>query len=291
VRILVALKWVPLRPEVDPLTGAAAFDARFSGASPADNSALEWALRLAGATGGSVAVATVGPPGADAVLRPALAAGAEAAFRVNAAADGPSRWVGSELAALAEPYNLVLCGHASLDRGSGAVPAFLAHRLGWPQALGLVSLAFDGSPDDRPGDNPGHVSGPLLLERRLDGGRRERLRLSGRGVLSVEPGPELRRAPLTSTLAASTAFIDLRSPAHQPPAHPPTLTRRPYRPRARVVPPPHGPTRARLDQLLGSHEPHYDGSAGALELTAAEAARLTIERLTQWGYLEPDRAQ
>ncbi len=297
MRILVALKWVALRPEVDPLTGIAHPDPRFSGAGPADTSALEWALRLRDALGGTVTAATVGPPPAEALLRQALAVGVDHAVRVDLSgdhhagadhADPSSRWVAAELAAVAagsDPTrsDLVLCGYASPDRGSGAVPAFLAHDLGWPQALGLTGLVVE--PD------PGGTGHRLLLERRLDGGRRERLALVPPGVLSLEPGPELRRAPLAATLTAGSALIDVRPARQVPPAAPTVLARRPYRPRARVVPAPGGDTRSRLVHLLGAaqlgaHQSGGGGDPGAGgEVSPADAARLVLERLAAWGYL------
>ena len=50
-RIGVAIKFVPLRVEVNPLTGAVSADDRLSGASPADEAALEYGLRLAESLG------------------------------------------------------------------------------------------------------------------------------------------------------------------------------------------------------------------------------------------------
>ncbi len=302
MRILVALKWVALRPEVDPLTGIAHPDPRFSGAGPADTSALEWALRLRDAVGGTVTAATVGPPPAEALLRQALAVGVDHAVRVDLSgdhhagadhADPSSRWVAAELAAVAAGSDLtgkaptgsdlVVCGYASPDRGSGAVPAFLAHELGWPQALGLTGLVVE--PDPR------GAAHRLVLERRLDGGRRERLALVPPGVLSLEPGPELRRAPLAATLTAGSALIEVRPARHVPPAAPSVLARRPYRPRARVVPAPGGDTRSRLVHLLGAaplgaHQGAEAGTGG--EVSPADAARLVLERLAAWGYL-PDQ--
>lgn len=295
MRILVALKWVALRPDVDPLTGIAHPDPRFSGAGPADTSALEWALRLRDHTGGVVTAVTVGPPAAEALLRQCLAAGADRAVRVELAgdhhagvdpADPPSRWVAAELASVAAgadlAADLVMCGYASADRGSGAVPAFMAHELGWPQALGLTALELERAADGGP---------RLNLERRLDGGRRERLALDPPGVLSLEPGPELRRAPLAATLTAGSALIEVRPARHVPPPAPAVLARRPFRPRARVVPAPTGSTRDRLAHLLGAAQPgsHGGGSAGGEggELMPGDAARLALDRLITWGYVEP----
>ena len=294
MRILAALKWVALRPEVDPLTGIAHPDPRFSGAGPADTSALEWALRLRDALGGRVTAVTVGPAAAEALLRQALAAGADHAVRIDLSGDHhagadhtepSSRWVAAELAAVAAGSDLVLCGCASADRGSGAVPAFLAHELGWPQALGLTGLVLEPS-----SGGPGEPH-RLVVERRLDGGRRERLALAPPGVLSMEPGPELRRASLAATLTAGSALVDVRPARQVPPPAPAVLARRPFRPRARVVPAPAGETRNRVVHLLGAAQlgahPGGEGHGGG-EVTPADAARLVLERLAAWGYL-PDK--
>ena len=94
----MALKWVGLRPEIDPLSGAVHDDRHSFGCSEADRAALEWALRLAetwpGADAGGVrpevVAVTVGPPEADALLRDALAAGATRAVRAELAGDASS---------------------------------------------------------------------------------------------------------------------------------------------------------------------------------------------------------
>ena len=54
MRFGVCRKLQDRRPEVDPLTGAAHHDPRFTGLSDADLAALEWALRCADAWGGPV---------------------------------------------------------------------------------------------------------------------------------------------------------------------------------------------------------------------------------------------
>ena len=275
VEILACLKWVALRPEVDPLTGAVSVDARFSGAGPADASALEWALRLAGQVGGTVTAVSVGGPRCEPILRDALAAGAARAVRIDGPDGADSRAVAVAIADLARQsafIELIVCGDLSLDRGSGSVPAFVAHELGWPQALGLVAAAT--------------ADEGWVLERRLDQGRRERLRLVGQGVASFERGPELRRASLSGTLAAGTATVEVRPmPLVAPDPHRPTVTGSgPYRPRSKVKPAPAGSTRDRLLDLLGVH----DDSTGAElhEVSPAEAARLVVDRLAEWGYLE-----
>ena len=77
-----------------------------------------------------------------------------------------------------------------MDRGTGSVPAFLAHELGNAQALGLVEVDT-GHAVDRAVD--------CACVRRLDGGRREVLDVAAPAVLSVEGSVRrLRRAPLAA---------------------------------------------------------------------------------------------
>ena len=74
--IVACLKWVTHPGEPN--------DARYAGMSPADQSALEFALAQAAATDGEVTVVTVGPPAAESVLRDAIACGAQHAIRIHA---------------------------------------------------------------------------------------------------------------------------------------------------------------------------------------------------------------
>ncbi len=91
---------------------------------------------------------------------------------------------------------MVVCGDRSVDRGTGALPAFVAHELGAAQALGLVALEVTAA-TGRPADLA------LSADRRLDGGWRERLRVPLPAVCSVEAaGVRLRRASLAGALAA-----------------------------------------------------------------------------------------
>jgi electron transfer flavoprotein beta subunit len=198
--IAVLLKCVELRVEIDPLTGEPVPGAaeRAFGSSPADQAALEVALRLAEEGEPVIAVAAAPPESSspcDAMLRAALAAGATRALRIEIPPGAGSAQVAAVLAAAVSDARFVLCGDASLDRGSGSVPAFVAAALGAAQALGLTSVAVDG--------------GALLVERRLDGGRRERLRVAAPAVLSLQAGLRLRRAPLAGVLAAREAQIEV----------------------------------------------------------------------------------
>lgn len=289
MHLLVGLKWVPLRPEIDPLSGRVTIDERFCGISPADQSALEWALRLA-STGplgsGSVTAVCIGPAAAGTVLRQALAAGADDAILVEVPDDQPSPVVAAELASLAQPrhergrLDLICTGDLSLDRGSGAVPALVANQLGWPQALGLVRAEIG--------------TDPLTVERRLDRGRRERLAVEGPAVVSFERGPELRRAPLGAVLAAGSSEVTVTGPssglveaASGAPRPVRPIGHGPYRPPASVVAAPTGTTRQRVAALTGGAAPAPTGGQ-IHQVSPAEAAQLAVAQLEAWGYLDPD---
>jgi electron transfer flavoprotein beta subunit len=274
-RIGVALKWVDLRPEVDPLSGAVHDDGHSTGCSEADRAALEWGLVLAARWGAELTVATVGPAGADALLREALALGADRAVRVDAVGTETSDHVAAALADVFGDTDLVCCGDYSADRGSGSVPAYLAAHRGSAQALGLVliDVADDG----------------LTVTRRLDGGRREVLAVRAPAVLSVEgSSAELRRAGLAAVLAARTAEIDVRpAPLPMPPSG--TVVRvagvAPYRPRAQVLPPPSPdlPVRDRVLALTGALTERTPPRM--VHADTAEAADLVLEQLRAWGEL------
>ncbi|HEV3226280.1 MAG TPA: mycofactocin-associated electron transfer flavoprotein beta subunit [Acidimicrobiales bacterium] len=271
--IAACLKCVDRRPAVDAFTGDVVHDERSRGVSDADEAALEWALRLGEASGARVVAISAGSQRCDSVLRDALAAGADEARRVDIADDVPSGAVGAAIAAaLPSEASIVVCGAWSLDRGSGSVPAFVAADRVAAQALGLVSLSW--------------TTDAILAERRLDGGRRERLQLptSRAAVLSVEGGSaRLRRAPLDRVLATLDAEITVVPSAAVASTRPP-LRSTPYRPRARVLPAPGREldARSRILALTGAlvdREPPR-----VLRLDPAAAADELLAQLEAWGY-------
>jgi electron transfer flavoprotein beta subunit len=313
--IAACMKRVDHRPEVDALTGAVHTDARSSGPSDADQAALEWALRLGADRGEEVVAVTVGPAGAEAVLREALAAGAHRAVRVDTPTDAPSSVVAAALArALDGAPSVTFCGVWSLDRGSGSVPAFLAAEWDAAQALGLVSVAWGGA-GMCGGAGAGVTSVPIVsggagfaggaevtsvsggaggagfaagltisAERRLDGGRRERLEVPSPCVLSVEgASARLRRSSMAGLLAARTAAIEVRPFGGGAPAEP--VRRRPYRPRARVLEAPAAGLTARERVLALTGAPAEHARADVRFLDPPAAADELLRRLRAWGYL------
>ena len=263
--ITVCIKWV--LPNRDG-------DERFAGISLADQAALEIGLRVAEALNESCTVITVGPATAETSLRDALACGAHDVLRIDAPADTDSAETARSLATYCEHSRLVVCGDYSSDRGSGSVPALIAARLGRGQALGLIDVQIVGE--------------TVSVVRRLDGGRRERLSVTGPAVLSVEGSvARLRRASLRATLSANDAIVDvvtndgsgaIRRTTENTPL-------RPYRPRARVVPSPSGTSALdRVRQITDTSSSKGHGETVVLE--PGEAAHRILESLRAWGYVQ-----
>ncbi len=280
MRLAVCMKWVDTRPEVDPLTGEVADDRRWFAASRADQAALEVALtigdQLLGAdrepgepvTGIDVTVVCAGPPPADEMLREALAAGASRAVRVDLDPGLDAAVVAAAVAPVLSGSDLVVCGDWSIDRGTGSFPAFLAHELGAAQALGCTTVGLAGL--------------VVEAERRLDGGRRERVRLVGPGVVSVEGGTELRRAGLRAMLASARSPIEVvAAPPGPRPGHVLSASG-PFRPRSHEIPAPSDDDpRIRLMTVAAAMvEPKV---SQAIHLDPVAAADHLLDRLAEWG--------
>ena len=245
-------------------------DRAVTGISAADQAAIEMALRHGEATRSSVIAVTVGSAEADRCLRDALACGAATAIRVDAPDDMDSAAVAAALVPVVGHSSAVWCGDYSADRGSGSVPAFLAELLDRQQALGLVGAEFVD---------------PLRVVRRLDGGRREVLRITGQAVLSVEGSvTRLRRAPLRAALTAQSTEVLPYGMRTLPSAASTAPSVRPYRPRARVLSAPAGSTALeRLRTLTDASAAPQPGET--LEAGPADAAARIIIALSDWGYL------
>jgi electron transfer flavoprotein beta subunit len=255
--IAVCWKWVA--------TGG---DDRWAGVSDADRAALEVGLRLAEATGDQVTVASVGGPGAEHGLREAVATGATTAVRVDAPDGLTSAAVAGALAAVVAGADWVVCGDASPDRGSGAVPAYLAAELGAAQALGLVEVT--------------PTAGLVRVTRRLDGGRRELLDVAAPAVLSLEGAvATLRRASLPGELAARTVPIEVVAGPAGPVDGADTVE--PYRPRPRAMGAPSGGALDRVLQLTDAGGAKATHELVTLEPAAAADRILAV--LDDWGYL------
>ncbi len=285
--IVVCMKWVPRRIVVDPSSATFEIDPRTFGPSPADAAALEVALVMAEHDDDSVTVVCAGPEAADAMLRDALAMGAHRAVRCPAGALARSADVAEALGVVCAEADLVLCGDYSTDRGSGSVPAFIAAHLDAAQALGVVGLSQTIDPADDL--NPGVPT--IVAERRLDRGRRARLRVALPAVVSIEGAVTLdgetvrpRRASLSGIVAAKDRPIEVGPTVRERP----TLTTsalRAHRPRTRVRPAPSdAPPAVRILDITKATESRNPPKT--LHLGPEPAADATIEALRDWGYVE-----
>lgn len=280
--VVACLKPLARRLEVDPLTGALELAPGEVGLSSADEAALETALAIGQAWGLTVraVVASTRSAGA-AILRRAFAAGAEEVALAEVPPGASSAAVAAALAPACADASVVCCGDASLDRGSGSVPAFLAAELGRAQGLGLVEVqVVDGEGRRR-------LLGGV---RRLERGRRERVLLCTPCVVSVEArAASLRRAALSRLLAADRLEVaSLPGPAPDRPGPGEPEAVRAFRPRARVVAPP-GPAddpRRRILALAGLERPTRP-SRRVVHASPEEGARLLLEALRGWGEWPP----
>jgi electron transfer flavoprotein alpha subunit len=105
-------------------------------------------VRLAGQTGGSCTVITLGPPMAEAVLREALAYGADDAVLLSDPAFAGSDTLATARALRAAlerrgPFDLILVGRNSVDAETGQVGPELAQLLDLPFATGVKQLELD----------------------------------------------------------------------------------------------------------------------------------------------------
>ncbi len=276
--VAACVKWVDLRPELDPRTGLPTPSRHSWGFSEADRAAVEVALQLAEAAGTTTVVVCAGPTEALGTLSQLAASGPSRAVLVQRPSDSPAGTSGVALAGALGPQGLgvstVVCGDMSYGRGSGTVPALIAHHLGFAQALGLIEVEPTG--------------GGLRAVRRLDGARREVIALEGPAVISVEGSvARLRRAALDETLSDGGDRIEVvRSAGPAPAVNPGRLV--PWRPPPRSVPAPRDPDAFdRVLELTGALTDRTPPRT--IEAAPPEAASVILDQLRSWGYLDDER--
>ena len=147
MKIIVCMKQVPAgtNVEIDPETGAMK---RLSGGNrtnPYDLFALETALRLREALGGTVTVLTMGPPQAEEMMRDAYACGADEAVILS-----DRKFAGADV--LATSYtlmqgiqvlggaDLIICGRQTTDGDTAQVGPAIAEHLGIPHAAWVAEI-------------------------------------------------------------------------------------------------------------------------------------------------------
>ncbi len=145
---------------------------------PLDEVAISEALRIREKNGGEVVAISVGPPGAQDVLRTSLKMGADEAIHVcdelfdNLDAHSVALLLARVISRL--QYDLILCGKESSDEGNSFLGAGLAEALGLP--LVTSSTRIDIFADTR----------SAIVHRRVKGGDREIVESPLPAVFTIE---------------------------------------------------------------------------------------------------------
>lgn len=150
MKIVVCIKQVPDTNEVklDPVTGTLIRDGVPSIINPDDKAGLEAALALKDSTGAEVSVITMGPPQADAVLREAMAMGADHAYLVTDRAFGGADTLATSttLAAAIKKldYDLIITGRQAIDGDTAQVGPQISEHMGIPNVSYAEDIKVEG---------------------------------------------------------------------------------------------------------------------------------------------------
>ncbi len=212
--VLVAVKRVPLTGGRIVLTAdGQEMDTRYLGfaVSPHEECAVEEAVRLVEAQGGSSAVLTLGPAAAEEQLRDAMAIGIDRAILLQTD-DG--EWdPGATAAAITDairaqeaangPFDLILFGNEAADTGDFQVAVRVAFALDRPCLSGLKGLTV--------------ADGRLRGRREAGGGGWETYDVPLPAVASVKEGINLPRYPsVPGRLRARRKEVEVRQPTARP---------------------------------------------------------------------------
>ena len=150
MKIVVCIKQVPDTTEIkiNPATGTLIRDGVPSIMNPDDKGGLEVALQLKDQFGAHVTVITMGPPQAEAILREAMAMGADRAIlltdRKFAGADtlATSNALAGALRVIV--HDLVITGRQAIDGDTAQVGPQIAEHLHTPMISYVAGVEFDG---------------------------------------------------------------------------------------------------------------------------------------------------
>ncbi|HPZ43288.1 MAG TPA: hypothetical protein PL078_04710 [Bacillota bacterium] len=204
MKVIVVVRRVPdpASIEVGQRTGLVDFQRLVYITSPPDLCAVEEGLRLREKAGGQVTVLAPGPPEVEDSLRECLAMGADRVFRIwgsdwlreippSAAAFVLARVIRDQT------FDLVLCGENGGPFEADPLPAWLSEYLQVPLVTAVTDLKMaDGGQG-------------LLLQRKLEKGRRQVLKCRTPALLTVDPSLNRpRESSLPSLLGALEAAVE-----------------------------------------------------------------------------------
>lgn len=151
MNIAVCIKQVPdsAQVKVDPKTGTLIRAGVPSILNPYDHFALEQALKIKAKTGATVTVISMGPPQAVAVIRLALALGADRGVLLSDRAfAGSDTWATSYALSQAlkklGKTDLVICGQMAIDGDTAQTGPGIAFHLDIPQITFCTDVDSDG---------------------------------------------------------------------------------------------------------------------------------------------------
>lgn len=148
--ILVCIKQVPDTAEIkiDPATNKVIDDVPYI-VNPFDKNALEAAVQLKEAHGGSVTVISMGPDQAKVALKECISVGADKAVLISDTLfEGSDSFSTSYVLASAikklGKYDLIICGKQAIDTNSGQVGPKIAEHLGMAQVTNVAKIEMKG---------------------------------------------------------------------------------------------------------------------------------------------------
>jgi electron transfer flavoprotein beta subunit len=151
VKIVVCVKQVPDTNEVklDPVTGTLIRDGIPSIMNPDDKAGLEAALAIKDKIGAEVSVLSMGPPQAEAVLREALAMGADAAYLITDRAFGGADTLATSTTVAAAikklEFDLIIAGRQAIDGDTAQVGPQIAEHLNIPNISYAEDIQVEGN--------------------------------------------------------------------------------------------------------------------------------------------------
>ena len=203
LRILCCVKQVPDvdQMRMDPETGNLIRAGVPAILNPQDANAVAAAVRVKETWGGEITLITMGPQGAESVLRECLAVGADKAVLVTDRAFGNADTLATSYSILSAAgtqgsYDMIFCGRESLDGATGQIGAQLAERFEMAQ---VTSTLLIKEVDEE--------NGTVIVDRALDNGT-ETLEVKLPCLFTIEKTNYPARIPnLKGKMAAKKAEI------------------------------------------------------------------------------------